>query len=128
MASADYWILKTAIDKKTVRLVVHVDVPSQNNAAGYNCRTALIESMGGAANIASEVPGLDDAALKNGSKLEYGEEYRFSSLELTNIQRRDEVEARVAEIVTNLQTEQDEVLQPVLDGLIYWQYTNTVTV
>ena len=128
MASADYRILKTALDKKTARLVVRVDVPNTNNAAGNNYRTALVESLGGAANIASEVPNWDDTALKNGSKLEYSEQFQFSILGLTVGQRRDEVEARVIEIVTNLGTAQDEVLQPVLDGLIYWQYANTVTV
>ena len=128
MGKGTYYMLDIADDKKTCRLVLLVDVPDDTNRASVKNREALVEYLGGAANITSKVAGADETALKAGSKYQYDERFRFSSKHLTDKEREDEVAARATAILRDLLSESDEVLQPVLDKLVSWRKSDTITV
>ena len=92
---SDYYILETAKDLATVRVVFHIPVSAANNAVGVSWQTALAASLGGADAITSvlaDIAAEDLTALKNGSLFEKIETVRFTSLGLTNAQRLAEVE------------------------------------
>lgn len=92
---ADYHILQTDSDTKTVNVVFHISIPSFNNVVGVSYRTALVNYLGGAANINSVVPDITTTELDNmkiGAIYEKPYIVRFSSLFLTDAQRLEQVE------------------------------------
>ena len=92
---ADYHIRTTDILLKTVRTVFHIPIPATNNAVGVSWQVALVDSLGGADAIDSVLPGISSAelaAMKAGSIYEKAGTTRFSSTNLTNVERLAEVE------------------------------------
>lgn len=89
---SDYHILDCAASQDAARVVFHITVPDEVNAAGVSYRTALVQYLG---EIDSAVPGLDPTAhgLSDGSVYESVQTIEFSAL-LTNAQKRDAIEAR----------------------------------
>lgn len=93
---SDYHIRKTSADLKTVDVIFHIPIPSANNAIGVNWQDALVLSLGGADNITSVMPDIEigeESEMKAGSIYEKVQTIRFSSLDLTNQQRLEQVEA-----------------------------------
>ena len=93
---SDYHIRETSADLKTVSVVFHIPIPSTNNAVDISWSDALVLSLGGADEITSVMSDIgigDEAEMKAGSIYEKVQTVRFSSLDLTNAQRLEEVEA-----------------------------------
>jgi len=108
---SDYHILEMAQDLKTVNVIFHLPIPAAGtNEAGKTWREAVVLSQGGSTEITSQLPGITQAeldALKNGSLYEFPFTVRFSSVNLTNAQRKTEIEAaytvKTSEIVAEKQ-------------------------
>lgn len=95
---SNYHILTQDIDKKHIRVVFHIPVPATGtNENDIQWRDAVVLDAGGSDNIESIVGNIDGAeltALKSGALIEYSETLRFSSVNITNAQRKEEIEAR----------------------------------
>jgi hypothetical protein len=102
---SDYHILRANIDLRTIDVVFHIPIPDTDNFAGVSFREALVRDQGGADNIVSVLPELvgtqEETDLKAGALLEYTETFRFSSINLTNVQRRNEVANRFTTLTTD---------------------------
>lgn len=100
---SDYHLLTQAKDLKTVQAVCHIPIHDTNNAAGKSYRTALkemLESRSEDGTIASQCPSISPAELTQmqaGEIYEIPINYRFSILGLTNIQKRNELDAEFNE-------------------------------
>ena len=110
---SDYHILEMVKNGKSVRVVFHVPVPAAGtNQAGISWRDAIVKSLGGSANIVSvltDISVVEDTGLKSGAIIEILNSVRFSSIILTNPQRKSEVEAKYnvvkSEIIATKQVE-----------------------
>lgn len=94
-------VLKCSKDLKTVRVVFHYVVPAGNNQAGISWHDAIIMDKGGISNINSVLINIDDdelTDLKTGVLVESGvETIRFSSIDLTNAERLQEIKDKYKE-------------------------------
>ena len=95
---ADYHLLQQDIEKKTIRLVYHIPILAGGaNQAGILWRDAIVMDQGGADNINTALPVIDASELadmKIGALIEVQETFRFSSINLTPLQKKTEIEAR----------------------------------
>lgn len=101
---SDYHIRDIATDWKTINLVFHVPIPTGNNTVGVAWRTALVAYLGGADAITSvmpDIPAADLTAMKAGELFENAATYRFTSINLTDLQRLNEVEAEYTRVKTS---------------------------
>ena len=92
---SDYHIRTIAANLKSASAIFHYPVQDTNNLVGTNWRTALVVSQGGADEILSwmsDVSAEELVELKSGAKYEDAVTIKFSSLELTNMQRLAELE------------------------------------
>jgi len=105
---ADYHVLTMSPDKKTVNVVFRIPIPDEKNKAGKSYRVALVEKLtheSSTGTIESKSPFSSSAEL---TQVQSGEVYelltsvRFSSLFLTNAQRRDELDAKFNELKTKI--------------------------
>ena len=91
----NYHIQTQAEDKKTINVVFHVPVPVTGiNAAGVQWRDAVVAEKGGSDNISSVLPGIDPielTQLKAGALIEVPKSVRFSSVNLTPVQKKAEI-------------------------------------
>lgn len=112
---ADYHILLQDKDRKTVNCVFHIPVPSVGtNEANLSWRDAIVKEQGGSANIVSVLPDIspvEDTQLKAGEIYEKQETVRFSSKNLTPVQRKAEIEVRFNELKTELIQEKQKTLE-----------------
>ena len=86
---SDYHIQGSATDLKTIGVIYHIPVPTGNNTVSVAWRTALVDYLGGADAVTSEllgIPAADLTKLKAGELLELVVNYRFSVLGLTDAQ------------------------------------------
>ncbi len=110
---SDYHILSQAADKKTVNVVFRIPIPDVNNQAGKSYRTALVEKLTReSGTIESKSPfstAEELTEVQNGEIYEVLTSKRFSSLSLTNVQKRDELDAEFnmlkTEAINQLKTE-----------------------
>lgn len=110
---SDYHILNTDIKLKTVSCVFHIPIPATNNTVGVSWQDALVLSLGGADAITSvltDITPAEESAMKAGSIFENVATVRFSSLNLTNAERLDEVEAAYAAAETDILDEKQITL------------------
>jgi len=110
---SDYHILNTDIRLKTVSCAFHIPIPATNNIVGVSWQDALVLSLGGTEVITSVLPDITPeelSALKAGSIYEKVATVRFSSLNLTNAQRLDEVEAAYTNAKTSILSEKQVTL------------------
>ena len=93
---SNYHILQQATNKASVNCIFHIAVPAGGtNEAGKTWRQAIVLDQGGSAEITSQLPGITQVeldALKAGSLFEVPITVRFSSINLTNVQRKVEIE------------------------------------
>lgn len=69
---SDYHVMRAAEDGGTIDLVFHVPVPDENNAAGVNLRTCLVEDEGVVKeSIVTWIETAEQTALSAGELLEY---------------------------------------------------------
>ena len=111
---SDYHILSTSRDKKTIRVIFHIPIPSTGtNEANVSWQTAVAMELGGAANISSVLPGIsgaEETAMKAGQILEVTETVRFTSLNLTVQQRKTEIEGAFTATKASIVAEKQETL------------------
>ncbi len=92
---SSYHIKEISEDYKTVNVVFHIPVLTGNNAVGLAWQVVLVRHLGGASNINSILPEVtgtaEETSMKTGAIIEKSTTVRFSSLNLTNTQRLNEV-------------------------------------
>jgi len=107
---SDYHVLTVSPDLKTVTVIFRIPVPDLQNQAGKSYRTALVEKLtreSPTGTIESKSPfstAEELAQVQNGEVYEVLTSVRFSSLSLTNTQRRDELDAKFNELKTKALT------------------------
>ncbi len=107
---SDYHVLTVSPDMKTATVVFRIPVPDLQNQAGKSYRTALVEKLSHESptgTIESKSPlstSEELAQVQNGEVYEVFTSVRFSSLSLTNAQRRDELDAKFIELKTKALT------------------------
>jgi len=122
---SDYHILTQDLSEKTANVIFRIPIPDVLNNTGISYRTALVEYLKysqGTETISSISPFTDTAELQqvqNGEIYEVQQSVRFSSLALTNTQKRDEIDARYNELTT----EARDKLQILL---AWWKLKRTV--
>jgi hypothetical protein len=94
---SDYHILTQDEDSKGISAVFHIPIPAAgSNAAGVQWRNAIVLEQKGAVNITSVLPELsgqaEEVSMKAGIVYERLVRVRFSSTNLTDTQRKQEVE------------------------------------
>ncbi len=91
---ADFHVLSSSEDKKTVGVIFHFPVPAVNNQAGISYQNALVQFQGGASAIKSAVADATElASLQAGQLYEYQTDVRWSKLGLTPAQMLAEIKA-----------------------------------
>ena len=122
---SDYHILTVSPDKKTATVVFRIPIPDELNKAGKSYRTALVEKLtheSSTGAIESKSPFSSSEELtqvQNGEVYEVRTSVRFSSLFITNAQRRDELDAKFKEL-------KDKVVTQVKTELEWWGYKRDV--
>jgi len=103
---ADIHILDMAIDKKTVNCIFHIPIPETGvNGADIQWRDAVVLFLGGSGNIATELPSItseEDTLLKSGGLIEQKVTVRFSSLNITDGTRLQEVKNSFSALKTSV--------------------------
>jgi len=125
---SDYHVLEQSADKKTVRVALHYAIPADSqNQVNQNHRDllAIARKDAESGTVKSRVPYLSDEFSAELAKMQTGEiieevmTVRFSSLNLSNAQKKAEIEAawesKRAEVFDRLQTQ-----------LEYYHYDNDV--
>ena len=126
---SDFHVLDKAVNGKTCRAAIHLAIPDENNLAGVNYRTAIVERFG---EITSVVPNhvtefpSDDAALKSGAQYETVIMKRFTSRNLTNNQRRQQIRVEVIQMKIDIQTEGSDLYDEIIEPLKWWGYHEDV--
>ena len=106
---SNYHVLNTHKKLKNANTIFHIQIPDENNSANpaHNLRTCVHEYQGGG-TIESSVPNLDTefsseySDLQTGALYEWNETVIFSNANLTNSQKRDEIDARYTELSTTV--------------------------
>ena len=92
---SNFHILSGDDKRKIIQVVFHVPIPAGGtNTAGISWQAAVVLAQGGADNIVSVLPGVtpqEESDLKAGVIYEVQNSVRFSSVNLTNAQRLQEV-------------------------------------
>ena len=108
---SNYHILTQAQDKKTVNVIFHIPIPDVVNAADKSYRLSLKEKLefeSPTGTIESSCPYITPAELtqmQNGEIYEILRSKRFSSLSLTNAQKRNELDAEYNVLKTEARDE-----------------------
>jgi len=126
---SNYHVLEQSADQKTVRVALHYTVPAgSQNQVNQNHRglVAVIRKDPDSGTVKSQVPYLADefsaelAKMQTGEVVEEVTTVRFSSLNLTDAEKKAEIEsawaAKQAEVFERLQTQ-----------LEYYHYDNNIT-
>jgi len=108
----DYHILTQSKDKKTINVVFHFPISATgDNQAGKQWREAVVLEQGGADNIVSVLSGMPElASLKAGEIIEVQKTVRFSSVNLDNTQRENEIKAEYTELKDEIIAEKEVTL------------------
>lgn len=103
---SNYHILDTNRKLTKARVIFHIEIPDELNNDSTNYRTAVLEWQGGG-TISSKVPNLDTefaseyAAMQTGEIYEYEDTVTFSSADLTNVQKRNEIDDWYTDLSNN---------------------------
>ena len=110
----NYHILQQDPKQRSVQVVFHIPIPAAGtNEAGLTWRQAVVSSLGGSDAITSEVGNISPeelTQLKAGELFEKRETVKFSSVNLTNAQRKAEIEAKYAEVCSDVVVEKQVAL------------------
>lgn len=99
-AMSNYHILTQDKYDRLIEVVFHFPVAGTGtNKAGVQWRIALLESLGGAANIVSQVAVTyqtvgEEALMKTGAVLEHKENVRFTKIGLSEQDKKAEISAK----------------------------------
>ena len=112
---SNYHILTQAENRKSVTVVFHVPIPEAGtNQAGISWRDAVVKEQGGSSEIVSVLPDIttqEHTAMKAGEIYEIQERVRFSSVTLTNAERKTQIEAWFTKLQTELVAEKQVTLE-----------------
>lgn len=103
---SNYHILDTNKKQTKARVIFHIEIPDELNNDSTNYRTAVYEWQGGG-TITSAVPNLETefaaeyAAMQTGEIYEREKTVEFTSADLSNGQKRGEVDAEYTELSNN---------------------------
>ena len=146
---ANYHILKKTADNRFADVYVHLSIPATQTVAGaalsdatLTYQRAMKESQEKEqGTIASVVPGTDAvippattselADMQAGKLYEYRYLFRFSKLNLTDAQRRGEIEGGndnmrgVSQLMTDITTPGSKLCDEILAPLEWWGYSRT---
>lgn len=135
----DYHILEKSANSRYVRLAIHLPIPASQNVAGQvlsdatlTYQKALSESLDSTVSIAPGITGAEQTALDNGSVFEKVHSFRFSSLELTNAERRIEIEdgndnePGVTQWKADISNSDSELYKEIIEPLAWWGYYRDV--
>lgn len=141
----DYHILDKSTDNRYCTLYAHLPIPATKNVAGtalsddtLTYQRALKEKLeqenieqGGDGTITSKVPDIASAeltAMQTGEIVERYVNFRFDSLELTNTQRKDQIEngnvneIGVAQMKIDIADSDSELYKEIIEPLAWWGY------
>ena len=107
---SDYHILTGRPDGNGYRVVFHVPVPDVPNRVGNSYRTCIVNSGMGGSSALTEGTGPGQISSAELAQIQSGEVYEVSEEFHTNpdedaAQIRDRIDARHAEVVTQVQSE-----------------------
>ena len=112
---SDYHVLTQDPKRKTVQVIFHIPVPSSGtNAAGVSWQDAMVKEQGGTSNIVSRLSSLsseEESALKSGALIEVVKEVRFSSTNISNDKRKQEIETAFEKVKKAVLAEKQIVLE-----------------
>jgi len=112
---SNYHILTQEKKKRSIRVVFHIPVPAAGtNEAGISWRDAVVLEQGGSVNIVSVLPDITQqeiSDLKAGELIEKLETVRFSTINLTNVQRKEEIETLFNQTKASLIAEKQIALE-----------------
>ena len=103
---SNYHILQTTKKLTKAQVVYHISIPNETNSGGTNYRTAVYQWQGNN-TIISKVPNLDiefpteNTAIQNGEIYELAETFTFSNANLSNSEKRDEIDSRYTYLANN---------------------------
>ncbi len=141
-----YHILTKSIDNKTVNIAVHLPILAGENTAGQalggesvtyqDAIKATLPQDADGTPVPTRVPDLltknppEHAELLSGAKKEVSLNFRFSSIDLTNLERRTEIEngnankdmIGVVQMVTDIAIPGTDLWNKVLEPLEWWGY------
>lgn len=118
---SDYHVLRKATDNSSCSVAIHLPSPEGHNLAGRSWNAVIRLGSGG--NIVVPRLQLDDPdeflALKKGSKIEDVQTVTFSNVDLTDAQRKAEIEAVVTQAMTDI-ADTDSDLYKERVGIFEW--------
>lgn len=111
---SDFHILTQSDNQKTITVIFHIPIPSTGvNDAGISWQAAVVMAQGGADAITSSLPDISAeelSSLKAGAIVEKQTTVRFSSTNLTNAQRLQEIKDAFNVTKTELVSEKQNSL------------------
>ena len=112
---SNYHVRQMQENKKMVKIVFHIPIPGGGtNQAGISWQAAVVLDQGGQDAIETVLPEIqgtaEETSMKAGELVEVQEWLRFSSTNLTNAQRKAEIEARYMELAADLIVEKQITL------------------
>lgn len=136
---SDYHILKKSVDNRYAAVYVHLPIPDSQTTAGQalgdatlTFRRALKESLTG--QEVTAIPGhatqfpAENAQLVDGELVEWYVSFRFDRLDLTNPERRQQIEdgngnrIGVAQMKLDIATPGSDLYNEVIEVLEWWGY------
>lgn len=135
---SEYHILMKSADSRYADVYIHLPIPSNKTTAGnakgspegdyITYQWALKESLESTTSAVPNITGAEQTQLDDGELYEYFVKFRFSSLDLTNAQRRSEVEngndneKGVSQMLTEIATPGSDIWNEVLEPLEWFGY------
>ncbi len=111
---SDFHVLTQNTDQKTVNVVFHIPIPATGiNQAGVSWQDAVVREQGGINNISSvlnDITAEELSSLKSGALVEKQDTVRFSTTDLTNAERLQEIKDHFNGLKTELITEKQITL------------------
>ena len=134
---SDYHILGKSVDNRFADVYVHLPVPATNTAAGITYQQALAESLTGqdvTAILLHAVQFLgENAQLVSGEQVEVHVRFRFDDTDLTNLERRDQIEhgngnqpGGVIQMKLDIAIQGSDLWNEILEPLEWWGYDRDI--
>ena len=108
----DYHVMNMRKDGRAARVIFHIPIPNENNAASVSLRTALSEYTDGT-NFVSKYPGIAGAeltAIQNGSLYEQVETVVFLAAD-SNGQKQTKIDEKFTLLSTSVLNKMREILK-----------------
>jgi len=140
----NYHILEKSADNRYVTIAVHLPIPSSQNVAGVALSDATLtyqramkeklerddKQQGGDGTITSQVPdiGAELTSLQSGALFEKVFQFRFDSTDLTNAQRKTQIEGGnvnergITQMMADISDSTSDLYQEIIAPLVWWGY------